>query len=218
MPAILIHRREYSLWTPDGGYRCAVWFEYHFDPAPPGWRTCRVRRSDGEFLHQWQPLAPIEARAPPGARLVERAGPRGPEVRCVWPALPGSYPAEDWGLDAEICGRLAARGEKGWAMATRKKDDGPGLFDGEGVADPGASAYPRAVTPPGRGGAAPRDEAPFPASGEAIDRVDRLEAGIARALGQLRAALEPGQEHRAASARAILEGLLGPAGAGEEAA
>jgi hypothetical protein len=233
VPDLTIHRREYALWTEDESYRCAVRVEYHFDPPPPGWTLSRSRRSDADLIHVYTALPPAIVAAPPGARLVERTpsprpggGRRPPELRCVWPRQSAELPGEEWGLDAEICYRLATSGEKGFSMGRRRQeDDGPTLFDGP---EPAVGAY----GPARRGGGGvetgptgPRpDYAPdyvpaaFGASDVALDQVEALRGGIARALDQLRRAIDGDEPARVVTARAILEGLIeAPAGAGEAA-
>lgn len=230
MPRLTVHRREYALWTEPDGYRCACWIEYCFDPVHAAWGAPRTWVSDDDFFHVWTGLPAVEIEAPLGARLVERTPApvkdgerRPPELRCVWPRQSAEIAGEEWGLDAEICYRLAQSGERGFSMAKRRQDDGPTLFD---AAPEAAAPEVGAYGPARRGGGAAMaiadlaDDGPrFERTGAAIDRAERLERAIREALPWL---VEMGGRppmpltaHNIL--RAALEAAEAPGGAGEAA-
>lgn len=241
---VTIHRREYSLWNEDESYRAAFWIEYAFE-ARTGWDDHRMFRSEAEYLHRWDSLPPVEVSVPSGARLVERTpepvkGRKDlpPETRLAWPSRP-SDPGDEYGLCAHVIHYLASRRERGFAIVAAKKrrDEGPSLFGSATEAEPapplvgayGAAKRGTAPDPPTFSGSwtafvpMPSDpmsaESAFSTSGAAIDQVEQLRTGIARALDQLRRAIDGDEPARIVTARAILEGLIeAPARAGAGAA
>ena len=192
-------------------YTAAAWESIDFAPSP-----AQDRAGEGSLwrVHRSAPIA-VAVRVPLGARIVRQAD--GERLVC--------HLSPDVGLQAGTVLRLAESGAHQFRLEdpemARKRDPGPTLFGDDDAAPSGASAYPRPrplpeLEPPAAAEPAP-DRARLAAIAaelvrqerESIDRRNReLEDAAARALHQLRAALEDGNPGRLATARAILEGVV----------
>lgn len=123
MPVLTIHRSDVAILGRQDAL--ARWSEWSFEPVP-----AEASRSDSGYRRWRAESVPVAVRVPPGAVVFDMVCSDGRVLRSLrkGPACGGIGP--------QSVAYLAARGEGGFRpeddMGRKRRDDGPGLFDGSG--------------------------------------------------------------------------------------